>query len=107
NLATGQLNGPSRAAIIQTEGQLTKAADYRPQIIAYQHGAPVRIGDVANVIDSAENPRLSGIYNGVPGVTLAVNRQPGANTIAVVNAIKAGRPGIRAPRPPPVGGGGA
>jgi HAE1 family hydrophobic/amphiphilic exporter-1 len=102
NLATGQLDGPSRAAIVQTQGQLTKAAEYRPQIIAYQNGAPVRIGDVANVIDSVENPRLSGTYNGVPGVTLAVNRQPGANTIAVVNAIKAALPGIRAQLPPSI-----
>jgi hydrophobe/amphiphile efflux-1 (HAE1) family protein len=99
NLATGQLDGPSRAAIIQAQGQLTNAAQYRSQIIAYQDGAPVRIGDVANVIDSVENTRLSGLYNGVPGVTLAVNRQPGANTIAVVNAIKAALPGIRAQLP--------
>ena len=102
NLATGQLDGPSRAAIIQTEGQLTNAAQYRPQIIAYVDGAPVRIGDVANVVDGVENPRLSGLYNGVPGVTLAVNRQPGANTIAVANAIKAALPGIRAQLPPSV-----
>jgi hydrophobe/amphiphile efflux-1 (HAE1) family protein len=102
NLATGQLDGPSRAAIVQTQGQLTKAAEYRPQIIAYQNGAPVRIGDVANVIDSVENPRLSGTYNGVPGVTLTVNRQPGANTIAVVNAIKDALPGIRAQLPPSI-----
>ena len=102
NLATGQLDGPSRSAIIQTQGQLTKAADYRPQIIAYQGGAPVRIGDVANVVDGLENTRLSGAYNGQPGVTLAVNRQPGANTIAVVNAIKAALPGIRAQLPPSI-----
>src|SRR5262245_7067031 len=102
NLATGQLDGPSRAAIIQAQGQLTRAAEYRPQIIAYQNGAPVRIGDVANVIDSVENPRLSGMYNGVPGVTIAVNRQPGANTIAVVDAIKAALPGIRAQLPPTI-----
>ncbi len=102
NLATGQLDGPSRSAIIQTQGQLTKAADYRPQIIAYQGGAPVRIGDVANVVDGVENTRLSGTYNGQPGVTLAVNRQPGANTIAVVNAIKAALPGIRAQLPPSI-----
>jgi HAE1 family hydrophobic/amphiphilic exporter-1 len=102
NLATGQLDGPSRAAIIQTEGQLTKAAQYRPQIIAYRDGAPVRFADIGNVIDSVENPRLSGMYNGTPGVTLGVNRQPGANTIAVVDAIKAALPGIRAQLPPSI-----
>jgi len=102
NLATGQLDGPSRAAIVQTEGQLLKADQYKPQIIAYKDGAPVRIGDVANVVDGVENPRLSGIYNGEPGITLGINRQPGANTIAVVDAIKKALPAIRTQLPPSV-----
>jgi HAE1 family hydrophobic/amphiphilic exporter-1 len=102
NLATGQLDGPSRAAIVQTQGQLLKADQYKPQIIAYKDGAPVRIGDVANVVDGVENPRLSGIYNGEPGITLGINRQPGANTIAVVDAIKKALPAIRAQLPPSI-----
>src|SRR3954462_4727518 len=102
NLATGQLDGPSRAAIVQTQGQLLKADHYKPQIIAYKDGAPVRIGDVANVVDGVENPRLSGIYNGEPGITLGINRQPGANTIAVVDAIKKALPAIRAQLPPSI-----
>ena len=102
NLATGTLDGPSRAAIIQADGQLTNAAAYLPQIIAYHDGAPVRLSDVGKAIDSVENRWLSGLYNGKPGVTLGVNRQPGANTIAVVDAIKARLPSIRAQLPPSI-----
>jgi hydrophobe/amphiphile efflux-1 (HAE1) family protein len=102
NLATGTLDGPAQAAIIQAEGQLTKAADYLPQIIAYRDGAPVRFADVGTVIDSVENRWLSGKYNGKTGVTLGINRQPGANTIAVVDAIKAAMPGLRAQLPPSI-----
>ena len=102
NLATGTLDGPAQAAIIQTEGQLTKASEYLPQIIAYRDGAPVRFADVGTVIDSVENRWLSGRYNGQQGVTLGVNRQPGANTIAVVDAIKALLPTLRAQLPPSI-----
>ena len=102
NLATGTLDGPSRAAIIQADGQLTNAAAYLSQIIAYHDGAPVRFSDVGKVIDSVENRWLSGLYNGKAGVTLGINRQPGANTIAVVDAIKARLPSIRAQLPPSV-----
>jgi hydrophobe/amphiphile efflux-1 (HAE1) family protein len=102
NLATGTLDGPARSAVIQTEGQLTKAAEYLKQIIAYRDGAPVRFADVATVIDSVENRWLSGKYNGKQGVTLGINRQPGANTIAVVDAIKAIIPQLRAQLPPSV-----
>ncbi|HEX3487266.1 MAG TPA: efflux RND transporter permease subunit, partial [Micropepsaceae bacterium] len=102
NLATGTLDGPARSAVIQTEGQLTKAAEYLKQIIAYRNGAPVRFADVATVIDSVENRWLSGKYNGKQGVTLGINRQPGANTIAVVDAIKAILPQLRAQLPPSI-----
>ena len=102
NLATGTLDGPSRAAVIQADGQLTKAADYLPQIIAYHDGAPVRFSDVGKVIDSVENRWLSGLYNGKPGVTLGINRQPGANTIAVVDAVKNRLTSIRAQLPPSI-----
>jgi len=102
NLATGTLDGPSRAAIIQADGQLVNAADYMRQIIAYRDGAPVRFSEVGRVIDSVENRWLSGMYNGKAGVTLAINRQPGANTIAVVDAIKDKLTSIRAQLPPSI-----
>jgi len=102
NLSTGTLDGPTRSAVIQTDGQLYKAADYLRQILAYSNGKPVRLGDVGTAIDSVENRWLSGTYNGKTGVTLGVNRQPGANTIAVVDAVKAKLSDIRAQLPPSI-----
>ena len=99
NLSTGTLNGPTRSAVIQADGQLFKAADFLNQIITYSNGAPVRFGDVGTAVDSIESVWLSGRYNGVTGVTLGVNRQPGANTIAVVDAVKAKLDAIRAQLP--------
>ncbi len=102
NLATGTLDGPARSAVIETEGQLMKAADYLKQIIAYRNGAPVRFADVGTVVDGVENRWLSGQYNGKSSVTLGINRQPGANTIAVVDAIKDRLDSIRAQLPPSI-----
>jgi HAE1 family hydrophobic/amphiphilic exporter-1 len=102
NLATGQLDGSQRAEVIKARGQLAKAADYLPQIIAYHNGAPVRFADIGTVIDGVENPRLSGIYNGKQAVGVGVNRQPGSNAVAIVDAVKAKVPGIRRQLPPSV-----
>jgi len=102
NLATGTLDGPQSSAVIQTEGQLTKASDYLRQIIAYRNGAPVRFADVGTVVDSIENRFLSSSYNGKDGITIGVNRQPGSNTISVVNAVKARLPALRAQLPPSI-----
>jgi multidrug efflux pump subunit AcrB len=102
NLATGQLDGDTRGAVIHAEGQLSKAADYAQQIIAYRNGAAVAFADVANVIDSVENPKLFGSWKGVPSITLEIHRQPGANTIAVVDEIKAALPALLAQLPPSI-----
>ncbi len=102
NLATGQLDGETRGAVIHAEGQLNKAADYAQQIIAYRNGAAVALSDVATVVDGVENPRLFGSWKGVPSVTLEIHRQPGANTIAVVNEIKAVLPDLVAQLPPSI-----
>jgi hydrophobe/amphiphile efflux-1 (HAE1) family protein len=102
NLATGQLDGPTRAAVIHAEGQLNKAAEYRDQIIAYRGNAPVRFSDVATVIDGVENPKNFGTFKGEPSVTLELHRQPGANTIAVVDAVKAVLPSLIAQLPPSI-----
>jgi HAE1 family hydrophobic/amphiphilic exporter-1 len=99
NLATGLFDGPTRSAVIHAEGQLNKAAQYSQQIISYRDGAPVRLADVANVVDGVENPRSYGTYNGVPSVTLELHRQPGANTVAVVDAVKEVLPGLIAQLP--------
>src|SRR5262249_22673421 len=102
NLATGSLDGRTRSAVIHAEGQLNKAADYRQQIISYRNNAPVRFADVANVIDGVENPKNFGSYQGQPSVTLELRRQPGANTIAVVDAVKAVLPTLIAQLPPSI-----
>ncbi len=87
NQATGQLNGPTQATLIHTNGQLEDAAAYNRQIIAYQNGAPVRIQDVGRTIDSVENNLVGSWYNGQHAIVLAIQRQPGSNTIQIVDSI--------------------
>ena len=89
NQATGSLNGASDAKILHTDGQLSNAAQFRQQIIAESNGAPVRLGDVANVFDSTANVRQADWYRTQRAVSVFVQRQPGANTIAVVKQIRA------------------
>jgi hydrophobe/amphiphile efflux-1 (HAE1) family protein len=85
--ATGALNGPSQAQIIHSDAQLHDAASFRHQIITYMNGAPVRIGDVARVVDSSNDTRSGAWFQNRRSVQLFVFRQPGANTIAVVDSI--------------------
>ena len=87
NLPTGQLNGAKQAFTIESTGALFKAADYRPIIVAWRNGSPVRLADVANVVDSIENDKLVAWYDNVKCVILAINRQPGTNTVDVVDGI--------------------
>ncbi|HEU4550524.1 MAG TPA: efflux RND transporter permease subunit [Rhizomicrobium sp.] len=96
NQATGALNGETDAHIIHTAGQLDDAAAFRQQIIAYSKGAPVRLGDVANVIDATDDPRQGNWWHGQRAITVAIMRQPGSNTIAVVNEVKQVLPQFRA-----------
>ncbi len=88
NQASGSLNGPTKTQIIRAEGQLENAEAFRNQVIAYQNGAPVRLGDVANVIDSFESVRSIDWLNNKRAVTLTIQRQPDSNTVAIVNNIK-------------------
>ena len=99
NQASGTLNGPSQTATIQTEGQLNNAADFRDQVIAYRNGAPVTFGDVANVIDAVENVRSKDWFNDQRAVTISVQRQPGSNTVAVVDNIRKVLPTFQAQLP--------
>jgi len=99
NQATGALNDPSGAQILHTSGQLNSAEGFRNQIIAYANGAPVRLGDVARVVDSVADVRQGNWYRGQRAISVAVMRQPGANTIEVVNNIKAILPQFRASMP--------
>jgi hydrophobe/amphiphile efflux-1 (HAE1) family protein len=97
--SSGVLNGPSRTAVVHTDGQLSSAAQFRRQIIAYRNGAPVTFGDVANVVDSVEDVLSADWYNDQRAVTVEVQRQPGSNTIAVVDSIRAMLPQFSAQLP--------
>jgi multidrug efflux pump len=88
NAAKGSFDGPHLAYTINANDQLLSSVDYKPLIIAYQNGAPVRLSDVANVIDSAENAKLAAWMNDTPAVIVNIQRQPGANVIAVADSIK-------------------
>jgi multidrug efflux pump len=99
NSAKGSFDGPKRAYAINANDQLLTAADYKNLIVAYKNGAPVRMTDVANVVDSAENTQLGAWANDRPAIILNVQRQPGANVIATVNAIKAQLPELRSALP--------
>jgi HAE1 family hydrophobic/amphiphilic exporter-1 len=86
--ATGQLNGTRQSTIIHASGQLLNAAEFNRQIIAYRNGAPVRVSDIGRAIDSVQNDRVASWFNGKRAIVLAVQRQPGTNTIAIVNEIR-------------------
>ena len=89
NIATGTLNGPTQATQVHVNGQLTTAAQWAHQIIAWRNGAPVRISDVGQAVDSYQNNLAATWYNGKRAIVLSIQRQPGSNTIQIVNAINA------------------
>jgi HAE1 family hydrophobic/amphiphilic exporter-1 len=95
NLPTGTLSGPKEMLTVDTNGQLTSAAQYRPLIVAYRRGSPVRLQELGRVIDSVENDKLASWFMGERGINLAILRQPGVNTIEVVNAVKRLLPSFR------------
>ncbi|HEX4104908.1 MAG TPA: efflux RND transporter permease subunit [Rhizomicrobium sp.] len=84
---TGQLNGPSQATLIHVNGQLSDAAHWNKQIIAFRNGAPVRVQDIGKAIDSYQNIYAASYFNGKRAIILNVQRQPGSNTIEIVNEI--------------------
>jgi multidrug efflux pump len=99
NAPKGSFDGALRASAIDANDQLKSADEYFNLIIAYRNGAPIRLRDVADVIDGAENERLAAWANSSPGVILNVQRQPGANVIEVADRIKAALPGLQASLP--------
>jgi HAE1 family hydrophobic/amphiphilic exporter-1 len=103
NLPTGGLQGAKQAFTIQASGQLYDAAAFKPLIVAYRGGAPVRLADIALVSNSVENDKIAAWYNtkGVStrAIVLAVQRQPGVNTIEVVDSIKQQLPSFRSQLP--------
>ncbi|HET9539378.1 MAG TPA: efflux RND transporter permease subunit, partial [Candidatus Limnocylindria bacterium] len=99
NQAKGSFDGPQQASVIGANDQLQTSRDYRPLIVAYRGGAPVVLTDVATVIDDAENARQAAWMNDGPAVILNVQRQPGANVIAVADRIKTLLPQLQASLP--------
>jgi len=88
NQPKGMFNGPMRSAIIDSNDQLRSAVEYRDLVVAYRNGAPVRLSEVAEVVDGAENVRLAAWANKTAAVIVNIQRQPGANVIEVVDRIK-------------------
>src|SRR5213080_3605298 len=99
NQAKGNFDGAHQAYTIGANDQLLSSDDYRPLVIAYRNGAPVRLSDVAAVIDAAENVKQAAWMNTTPAVILNIQRQPGANIISVVDRIKALLPQLQSSLP--------
>jgi HAE1 family hydrophobic/amphiphilic exporter-1 len=99
NLPVGTLDGPQQAFTIEASGQMFKAAAYRQVVAAYRDGAPVRLEDLGTVLDGVENPRAAAWYNNTRAIMLTVQRQPGTNTVEVVNNVKNLLPGFRSQMP--------
>jgi HAE1 family hydrophobic/amphiphilic exporter-1 len=95
DLPTGTLFGTNQAFTVQASGQLMDAAAYRPVIVAYRNGSPVRLQDVGRVLDSVQDNKVAGWVLGNRAVVLAIERQPGTNTVEVVDSIKKLLPAFR------------
>ncbi|HEY7098376.1 MAG TPA: efflux RND transporter permease subunit [Terriglobales bacterium] len=106
NLPTGILYGKHQAFTVEANGQLTKAADYGPLVVAYRNGAPVRLQDLGDIVDGVEVDKTASWYfdsNGLRrAIVLAIQRQPGTNTVEVVDSIKQLLPSFKAVIPPSV-----
>ena len=102
NLPTGRLDGDKQAFTIQSTGTLRDAEAYRPMIVAWRNGTPVRLEQLASVKDSVENDKVEGWFNNKRAVILAVERQPGTNTVQVVDSILELLPQFRREIPPSV-----
>ncbi len=99
NTPKGNFDGPTRAYTVNANDQLQNADAYRSLVIAYKDGNPVRLSDVAQIIDGAENTKLAAWMNDTPAIILNIRRQPGANVIQVVDGIKALLPQLQAALP--------
>lgn len=98
----GDLTGSSRRLTLQSTGQITRAEGYREIVVAWRNGAPVRLGEIAKVTNSVENNQTASWYNGERSITLAIFRQSDANTVQVVDAIRARLPVYQAQLPPSI-----
>jgi hydrophobic/amphiphilic exporter-1 (mainly G- bacteria), HAE1 family len=99
NLPTGTIYGQFQSFNVQATGQLTNAAAYRPLIVAYRNGSPIRLEQLGTVLDSVQTDKVASWYNDERSVILAIQRQPGTNTIEVVDSIKKILPSFQAQLP--------
>ena len=99
NLPTGVLSGKNRALTVAASGQLSNAAEFGNLTVSYKNGAPVRLRDIATVHDDVQQNRIASWNSGTRSITLAVQKQPGANTVLVSDAVKAMLPSLKAQIP--------
>jgi HAE1 family hydrophobic/amphiphilic exporter-1 len=98
----GTLNGPTQNVTLQASGQLDKADMYREVVVAWRNGAPVKLDEVAKIYDSVENDKTATWFQGNRAIVLAIQKQPDANTVAVVDAVRARLPALQAQLPPSI-----
>jgi HAE1 family hydrophobic/amphiphilic exporter-1 len=102
NTPVGTLNGPKQSVTLTASSAMTKAEEYRKVVVAYRNGAPVYLDQVARVIDSVENDKIASWFNNERAIVLAIQRQPDANTVAVVDSVRQHLPQYRASIPPSI-----
>ena len=102
NLATGSLNGNRQLLSIRSDGQLQRANLYNNIIVAYRNGAPVRLADLGKAEDSVQNDQVASWFNSDRAIILAIQRQPGSNTVATIDRIRAALPQFEATLPPSI-----
>src|SRR5216683_1528707 len=102
NLPTGTLWGHDQAVTVQSNGQLMNAAAFNPLIVAYRNGSPVRLSEIGRAIDGVENDKTASWFSGERSIILAILRQPGTNTVEVVDRIKSLLPSFRQQIPPAI-----
>jgi hydrophobic/amphiphilic exporter-1 (mainly G- bacteria), HAE1 family len=102
NTPVGTLNGSKQSVTLAASGAMTRAEEYRKVVVAYRNGAPIHLDEVARVIDSVENDKVASWFNDNRAIVLAIQRQPDANTVAVVDSIRSRIPQYRALVPPSI-----
>ncbi|HWD22313.1 MAG TPA: efflux RND transporter permease subunit [Burkholderiales bacterium] len=102
NIPTGTLYGKERIFAVQSTGQLHDAAAFRPVIVTYRNGSPVRLQELGRIIDGVQNDKVAAWFKDKRGIVLAIQRQPGTNTVEVVDNVKKLLPTFRAEVPPSI-----
>src|SRR5476651_2494566 len=98
----GTLSGPKQSVTLTATSAIEHAVDYRNVVVAYRNGAPIKLNEIARVIDSVENDKVATYFNDARSVVLAIQRQPDANTVSVVDMVRAKVPEMRAQVPPAI-----